>query len=299
MKSLAKNSLAKNSLANSDWKRWTVALVCVVAGVIAAMVTAGHGQPTPDAQMQPGMQQDDGQTPDMSQDNGAADMTPDQTEEADATTQPATAPTSEPVVYAPLEAQTMAGLNRRTTRIGATRTRAGQGKGVQWTGGGPTTNWAAAPMSKQYSILETRSIFVKGHAADTTHSNIDHGTPPPMPTTWPSAPRQESSLLFTGVIISSQQTLALVEDTVSGRVMTVKTGDPLGPGKVTKISLDELQYQSATKQMVIKIGQNLEGNAVTPPAPTGSTGADSGSGGGGASDILEKMRAKRAAELGH
>jgi len=148
------------------------------------------------------------------------------------------------------------------------------------------------PMPREYMVLLSRSMFVRGHAAEMGHIGQHFSAP----STAPSLDRSETGLIFNGVTKTANTIDALVEDTVSGRVLTVKPGDAVARGIVKSITFDTLEYQSGGRVTEVKIGQNFAGNDVdTSAIPTTTTPAGSGA---SPEDILERLRQKRLQELG-
>ena len=148
-------------------------------------------------------------------------------------------------------------------------------------------------MPRVYAVLLTRSMFVRGHMAEAGHEGGQRPAPPPPP---PSLDRAESGLVFNGVTQTANAVDALVEDTASGRVITVHPGDAIAKGKVGKITFDTLEYLKDGHSIMIQLGQTLAGGeidvstivATTEPAGSGAS----------PQDILERLRQKRLAELG-
>jgi hypothetical protein len=224
------------------------------------------------------------------------------TQESDATTQPTTEPTTEPTTQEIEEPTTEPTTGPSTSpaakRFTRSTTRPGSRGSVKWSrrGSNPTTsattNPSQHPMSNEYIVLQTKSIFVKGHAADTSHSTPGGAAP----STNPTIARPEGSLVFNVITNTNGEPAALVEDVTTGRTTTVKIGDAVAQGKVKSITFDALEYEAAGKVLTVKLGQNFEGAAASGSVtPTGTTSAPSDSGGG---DVLERLRRKRAAEMG-
>ncbi|HUB27050.1 MAG TPA: hypothetical protein VL992_16615 [Tepidisphaeraceae bacterium] len=150
-------------------------------------------------------------------------------------------------------------------------------------------------MSNLFWILTQRSIFFHGHFV------------PPMTTAYepPSESylqqqrlrHQEDSLVFNGATVTDGKIEAFLADSDSGNEIVVQVGDSVALGKITDISLNELDYQrtgSGNSMVHVTIGHNLNGynmwEATTLPStlPT-DNGVDS--------DVLARMRARRLKEL--
>lgn len=173
-------------------------------------------------------------------------------------------------------------------------------------------------LPKEYSILNERSIFLKGHVTQFALDELrppsvgdvgprvrggDDRLPPPAPVL--SAP--EESLVFDGVTQADQHIVAFVEDRNAFKVSMVKVGDLIARGRITAIDLDTMDYYANGNVVHVLIGENLLGTPVsmadastgTPTTgPTTAPSGDSGAPAAGGNDILERLRRRRAQELG-
>jgi hypothetical protein len=156
----------------------------------------------------------------------------------------------------------------------------------------------SAPMPREYAVLLTRSIFVRGHMAEAGHAGGQH-----IPSSAPVIAHEEANLVFNGVTRTDHSIDALIEDTTTGQVHTVHSGDSIARGSIGTITMDSLQYLGPTGGVTIQIGQNLAGgqsdmsDMATLNTPAGSSPAGSGM---SPQDILERLRQKRLAALnGH
>jgi hypothetical protein len=159
------------------------------------------------------------------------------------------------------------------------------------------TSGRPLPIPREYMVLMTRSMFVRGHIAEAGHVGGHNASlTSSNPTTAPSLLREENGLVFNGVTQTSRSIDALVEDTSTGRVMTVHTGDAIARGTVGKITLDSLEYVRDGHVTTVQIGQNFsgaEGDVSLSPATSMPAGS-----GASPEDILERLRQKRLQELG-
>lgn len=173
---------------------------------------------------------------------------------------------------------------------------------------------AARSMSADFAILNRRSIFVKGQQR--VSDPVARAVLPPstavattQDSSSPASP--EHRIVFNGATRANDQMAAFLEDTSSNSIMKLKVGDSVAFGKITGITLDVLTYEARGKVTEVTIGHNLEGGVValastSQPAPvsvsgaptTGPTSAPSASGSAEPNDILERLRRKRAQELG-
>lgn len=167
----------------------------------------------------------------------------------------------------------------------------------------------------RYKVLVQRNMFSKerGRPREEVRVERKRDVPPP--------PRIESDLVLIGVVQKDGAPAAIVENRVSGKIVTVKPGDSIGAGAIKVISLDSIDFEIDGILSVIKIGSTLAGTApksltVTAPeanhAPggtetpaatsTASTPAangapPTGTGASGGESVLERMRRKRQEEL--
>ena len=70
--------------------------------------------------------------------------------------------------------------------------------------------------------------------------------------------------------------MVFLEDTQGGRVQMVTLGGAAAGGKVTRISLDSIDFQTADGVKHIQIGQNLAGEDVGPTTQASSPAASGG-----------------------
>jgi hypothetical protein len=186
-----------------------------------------------------------------------------------------------------------------------------------------------ASASDPYAILRTRSIFVKGNQTLASESRPNGSG---FSGLTPKSTSPESALVFNGVIMVGDQAKALIQDTGSGNVNLVSSGDLISGGRITAITFDNLTYEAKGKVNEVELGQNLNGltpsvappvavvptsqpSGATPPAGTPGVAGTPPEGGpqgpppaaavgtppaGSSSpdDILAKLRAKRLQELG-
>jgi hypothetical protein len=174
------------------------------------------------------------------------------------------------------------------------------------------------PMSGDFHILLERSLFYHGHfvPTDPTHPSASAGPAQPSPVE--DAFRPENNIVFCGVTTQGKVTQVLLEDISTFKTEMVDVGAVVAPGmgKITKAEFDDLVYQMGGKTIVVRLGENLLGSPVdlsTTQPTVVDTGGEPGfgdtSGGGSSSsgdqssgamaDIIARLKAKRAAELGH
>lgn len=183
---------------------------------------------------------------------------------------------------------------------------------------------------RSYSILLERNIFSRDrrpYVPERERSTYEAPPPPPI----------ESTLVLLGIGRQRGQTLAFVEDTLTGRIERHAVSSPIARGHVQSLTLDFLVYARDSKEEVsdpnaasesgaarvrppprltkVWIGQTLMGetSAGSPSFSTGdeflatpTTGASQGAEGsttpageGGQSDILKRLLERRRQELGN
>jgi hypothetical protein len=161
------------------------------------------------------------------------------------------------------------------------------------------------PLPVDYAVLSSRSFFVHGRMLEERgpRDNGPGDQGPDGSPRFPTPSRPEKNLLFNGSTRADGDWVALIEDTAAAKIIKVNVGDNLAQGKVSAITLTTLDYDAAGKTVRISLGQNLDGEAIagstTRPSDAGATSGPAPAGSGGPPlDILERMRQKRAAELG-
>ncbi|MGA3066689.1 MAG: hypothetical protein ABSF29_07560 [Tepidisphaeraceae bacterium] len=149
-------------------------------------------------------------------------------------------------------------------------------------------------MSRAFDLLNSYSLFAKGRIAQSSGGGNSGGFDAQAP---------ENVLVFTGVTVTDHATVGFIEGTSQQSVRQVKIGDSIAQGKITDITLDELDYQSNSGRKVrVAVGQNLRGeNAFgliygTGIESEGPVVTDQNVDPGTAA-ILQRLRAKRLAEL--
>jgi hypothetical protein len=170
-----------------------------------------------------------------------------------------------------------------------------------------TSKPAVAPTmpADRYRVLLQRDIFLRDRSAGR------EGPRPPQPTA-PVA-TDETSLVLTGLVCQGREWVAFFEDRRNGQVVRVAPGQAIGPGQLAVISLDAVEYVRDGQTRSIAIGRNLAGDEAafsdtgpvqaaglaptSAPAGAASAATNGGAPAGGAGDVLERMRQRRAQEL--
>jgi hypothetical protein len=166
-------------------------------------------------------------------------------------------------------------------------------------------------ITREFYPVLSRSIFIKGrqevidsgsfsdHSRDSTPSTTYASTgPSSAPAVW----TPESTLVFNGASDTNGQIVAFIENTGLNTIGRFHVGDAVAQGKLSALTLDSLDYQVASHVTHVLLGQNLQGldMQVLTTQPVSSTTAPttSGSPGGGADSVLERLRLRRLKELG-
>jgi uncharacterized membrane protein YgcG len=160
----------------------------------------------------------------------------------------------------------------------SSRDSSGRGASSGGRSSGGSGSSAAAVLPPDFSVLSSRSIFVKGGRLPEPGGNRVFVDPRPTPPA-PSAP----PLVFDGVLkdeSSDNRVMAVLEDAsiAPSKITIAKVGDTVpGGGKVTKIALDKMEITQADGRVVtILIGQNLQGASASVGYASGATTSSSG-----------------------
>jgi hypothetical protein len=153
-----------------------------------------------------------------------------------------------------------------------------------------------SPMLAMYDAVSARNLFIKGRQDQNYQVAPDNGAG------FGNFNRGPQPLVFDGASLTDGPMVAYIEDTGTGNVTEAKIGDS-DPrfGKITQITLDELDLKQGDKTITIAAGQTLSGQSafdtlylsptVTPAAvaavPTTLPTGD---------DIISMMRRRRLQE---
>jgi hypothetical protein len=150
------------------------------------------------------------------------------------------------------------------------------------------------PMTGDWLIFTNRDIFVKGRFA---------GYNPPTGDEGPRQPTPADTLVFCGVFEATpvppykSYLTAFLQDNDTLEVTPVRVGDQIAQGKVTGITLDTLEYQTAGGRLLhLNVGQNLNGEQVWGGVTSNSPSSVPEFSGPNA-DLLKKMAERRLQEL--
>ena len=166
------------------------------------------------------------------------------------------------------------------------------------------------PITSEYYVLLHRSIFIRGRQAvfdlgpgGVSYASTNPGGPTTLildtqPTTQLWSP--ENVMVFNGASNANGQIVAFIENTSLNSIARFQVGDSVATGKVTGITLDQLDYSVGGRITHVMLGQNLSGidtQVLTTQPVTGGAGPATGPS-GGMDDVLERLRRRRLQELG-
>lgn len=145
---------------------------------------------------------------------------------------------------------------------------------------------------ERYQVVVQRNIFAK----DRARGRGDHRpAEQAVEEMGPPAPKTETDSVLIGLLEKDGQLVAFLENTRTGAVQTLRTGDALGSGKVGTLTLNSMEFVSGETSLTVSVGQKLDGSAAgTLSEPVKSS---AGSGSPEANAILERLRKKRQEEM--
>jgi len=210
---------------------------------------------------------------------------------------PATGPTTAAVAAitpatSPATAPTTTASSATSPTTAATRTLAGSARPTSAAATPPQVRFVPKPMSSDYALLNSRSIFVKGRPR--VIGSREDGAPD---TQRADGPKQEAVVVLNGITEADDEVVAFMENTSTGEIFRARVGEPVAKGRVVQITLDGLEYEADGGVFRVEIGQSLA------LARREATSRPAGAAGGPATnptemdEVLERLRRKRAAEL--
>lgn len=180
--------------------------------------------------------------------------------------------------------------------------------------------WASPPKllaRDAYDVIYRRNIFRRGGGSYDGSSGVASTAPASQPATAPlytQPANSASNFVLTGTVVQDKERVAFIENTRDGVTLLVRVGDMTAGGKVLAVNPQGVKVQTREGTREVMVGDGLDGLAAGPmtrpsSAEAGSTpGAGTGTGGGsgeaapavspGEAALLERMKARRAAELG-
>lgn len=149
-----------------------------------------------------------------------------------------------------------------------------------------------------YRVLSERNIFVRDRRRP-RESQPASEQPAGVINT-------DEYLVLTGIGQDGEEGIALIENTGSKETIRARTGDPIGKGRLVKITLDYIEYECEGDVTRIGIGSTLAGlapsrvlpqtAASTQPAAAVDAGTPGEATGADTAAILERMRRRREQE---
>jgi len=149
-----------------------------------------------------------------------------------------------------------------------------------------------------YRVLSERNIFVRDRRRPRERKSA-----PDQPT---NVINTDKYVVLTGIGQDGEEGIALIENTGSRETIRARTGEPIGKGRLVKITLDYIEYKCEGDVTRIEIGSSLVGSTASRMSTetTTSTKPASPSDAGGSVDapktdtsaILERMRRRREQE---
>jgi hypothetical protein len=145
-----------------------------------------------------------------------------------------------------------------------------------------------------YRVLLDRNIFSRSRTAPSRTGG---------PATTAPVTQPRGGLVLTGVVREANEYVVFIEDTRVNTTTRYHVGDTVGDGKITAAGLDHIEVTTAGRPVTVELGSMVQGTAGAigygSPGADGSTGTTSAPGtpsGGGAGDILERLRQRRLQE---
>lgn len=145
---------------------------------------------------------------------------------------------------------------------------------------------------EKYAVVAERNMFSR-----------ERGQRKPAPADSSQTPTvSRRDLVLTGIARKGAELTAFVEDAVSHETRKLRVGDEIGGGKVTAIQLDHVVFERNGNTAKVELGADLgRGGAAAAalgPAVAAPGAASSPPASGAESDILKRLRERRARELG-
>jgi len=127
----------------------------------------------------------------------------------------------------------------------------------------PATPSTQPPQWENYRILSEQNIFLRNRARPMTGQYL------PRPAV--AAPSEDARFVLTGIIQQGDDCVAFFEDSRSGKTIQTQTGDTVGRGRLTVITLDTVHYACDGDIARITVGSNLTGAAASPRTTAAAT----------------------------
>jgi len=156
---------------------------------------------------------------------------------------------------------------------------------------------------EDYTVVVTKNIFLRNRGSSSRRAEDAAREAPP-------APPPEHYMMVRGTVQQGQEFLAFLEDIRTGTTSVLRVGEAVATGRLTAITLDNVEYESNGVAKTVMIGQNLEAQAASPlgmgelSEVVGSSQVPlSGTAGGKPASqedtaVMERLRQRRQEEAG-
>ncbi|MGD0092941.1 MAG: hypothetical protein ABSE73_23765 [Planctomycetota bacterium] len=156
----------------------------------------------------------------------------------------------------------------------------------------------AASGWERYQVLVRGNIFFK----DRAHRRAEARPPAQKDEEMgPPDPKVESENVLIGVLEKDGELVAFLENSRSGTVQMLRTGDAIARGKIGPITLERIAYVVDEAKVLVDIGKNLEGGVAGALGEVKGGATISSPSDSSASPeeraTMEKMRKKRQEEM--
>jgi hypothetical protein len=160
-----------------------------------------------------------------------------------------------------------------------------------------------APQSKasdweRYKILTQRNIFSKDRGRRDERRSDERKDKEKEA---PPEPKPEADILLIGIVEKDGQLAAFFENSKTGKIEIVKSGEAIARGKLAAISMDSIEYVRNETTTAVTIGKTLDGataeNSSGEPVRTSTTDASGTPLSSDANSLIDKMRRKRQEEM--
>jgi hypothetical protein len=162
----------------------------------------------------------------------------------------------------------------------------------------PEAGKDSGPGWGSFRLLVERNIFLRDRASARPRGPVARARPPVVRD-------PDDDLVLTGIVGQGEATVAFVENTRTNDIQRLWVGDTVGAGRISGITLDDIEYVRSGASAKILIGQSL-GDARGAPGATATTRPAEAVGerpdraakpSEDTSTILERMRRRREQEL--
>ena len=159
---------------------------------------------------------------------------------------------------------------------------------------------ASKPSWDRYRILTERNIFSR----DRRRHVVLRG-----PTSQPTTRSAGAAIVLRGIVRQGDDYIAFFEDTGTGQTTKARAGESVGKGRVKRITLDYVAYETGGREAQVRVGTSLAGTpaprvtaASSQPVVSGTPTSRAGApktplGGAEALSIIERLRQRRRKEL--